>query len=302
MIFIFSLQNHTEFGQRTLHDVIMILIHQLRALGHVAEWSKGHVATSRDAVNVIVEGFLEKSADELAFLRRQGARFLCIATEEPTPAGFNHGIDQQMIDRQAAFPAAAENFAAIWALVPGAAEWYSRYAPACHVELGYAKTLVRRPAMAVDHEFGFYGSLTERRLAILKRLGDRSRRENGVKVLAGFQDQAYRDAEMSRAKVIVQVRAVEAMGLVSSSRCNTAMHLGRPVVAEPHELSHPWDEVIHFSRSTSRFYEDAMAMRRGWQHKHTRQFERFKALFSPERTVGKALVETDLLNRLEKAA
>ena len=299
MIFVFCLKNHNSLGVRSLEDPVMVLIHQLRALGHVAELSKDQVATSRDAINVLVEGFTKETPGQLAFLRKRGARFLCIATEEPTDQGFNHGVTPHMVDRQAAFPEAAKHIEAVWALVPGAEAWYGRYAPACHVELGYAPTLERRFDVLISHEFGFFGSVTERRFDILKRLGAMTKKtHNGVKVLAGFQEQVYRDREMSRAKVIVLLRAVEEMGLVSSSRINTALHIGRPVVAEPHQLSANWQDIIHFSRSLPRFYEDAMAMRRGWEHKHAKQMARFRDLLSPERCVGRALRETDLLARL----
>lgn len=315
--FLFHLGNHSEFGRKTLEDPRDIIAHQLASLGHRIGRSDEHVFASptldgEPAINVLFEGWNDLAAvDDIRAARRSGARFLVIATEEPTDEGFNHGVNPEMIRRQEVFGAVAEHVDAVWCLVPGAARWFSRFASACDVELGYAPSLVRRARVNVDHEFAFFGNPTPRRQRILQRLADKVQKDQVVRlrrppvnaVLVNvFTTQAHRDNAMSRARVIVQLRAVEQMGLVSSSRCNTALHLGRPVVAEPHELDHVWKDIVHFSRTIDGFYRDAIEMRHVWHEAHRMQFKAFQEALSPEQTVGRALRDTGLLVQARRAA
>ncbi len=303
-MWLFTLVNHNEIGQKSLHDVITILVHQLRALGHKAEWNNRYVLTGREHINVMVEGFTPDTIKVVAERHKEGARFIYIATEQPTEKGFNYGPSHEMRERQRLFPEAAQYCEAILCLVPGTAKWYGQFAPAVDIELGYAPGLERRirylgQPLVPDHLFGFYGSLSRRRSQILTRLGRKQiAQAQAVRVISNFAEQTHRDKEMARCRVIVQIRMNEAMGLVSSSRCNTALHLGRPVIAEPHELSHPWDQVVHFSKSLDTFYDDCTSMHFAWQALHKKQMIAFKELFSPEAQMGRALREVGLTQRM----
>ncbi len=113
--------------------------------------------------------------------------------------------------------------------------------------------------------------------------------ERVVRAVGDFNTQEERDREMQQVKVILQLRKYEEMGLVSSSRCCTALCLGRPVVAEPHLLSHPWDEVVSFAKTMDGFYSLALTARAAWRGIHAAQFEKFKAKMSPQACVGDAL-------------
>jgi len=292
MQFLFNLFNHNDLGKRSLEDPMGIIGHQLQALGHKVVFmpKNDQFLCNGAGINVIIEGFTPISAQMINEAYAQGARFICIATEEPTPKGFNHGRDPEMVRRQATFPDAAKCFNGIFYLVPGCGEWYGQFAPAAYVELGYAPTLVR----AFDYteplfDFGFFGSLSTRRLRILKRLARYSGSPKAVRIEATFTSQVERDRIMREAKVLVQIRKHEEMGLVSSSRCNTALCLGRPVIAEPHLLSKPWDEVIKFSESLEAFYQDALLAKAAWRGVHASQFARFKEKFSPQACIGHAL-------------
>lgn len=305
MQFIFWLANHNLIGQRSLEDVIGILGHQLRALGHGAVWNPANdkLLTGDAGINIVVEGFTPGSIHVMDQAHSQGARFLILATEEPTPRGFNHGTQIEMVKRQEMFPEAAKLCEGVLHLVPGEriTQWYGQFAPSAPVELGYASTLVRSGYEDPEYDFGFYGSLSKRRLAILKRLANRVMTQKAVKIVADFATQDDRDREMRRAKVIVQVRKFEAMGLVSSSRCNTALCLGRPVIAEPHELSHPWDEIVRFSKTMDRFYDDALMVRAAWRGIHADQFAKFKEKLSPQVCVGNALEKIGVLTSTRRA-
>ena len=96
---------------------------------------------------------------------------------------------------------------------------------------------------------------------------------------------------MLQSRVIVQIKKDERMELVSSSRLNTALCVGRPVIAEPHELSAPWDGVVKFSKTLDAFYADCFLARTAWRGIHAAQFDKFKVKMSPEICVGRALRE-----------
>lgn len=283
-------------GVRSLEDPMGIIGHQLRALGHKVVWQpKNDIFVAADSgYNIIIEGFTPYSTQVIANAHAQGARFICIATEEPTPKGFNHGRDREMVKRQAEFPNAAKFFDGILYLVPGdhVRDWFSQFAPTAYVELGYAPTLPR-PSDWIEpqFDFGFFGSVSTRRLKILKKLAKAIGSEKAVRVEGTFPSQTERDRIMREARVIVQIRKHEEMGLVSSSRCNTALCLGRPVVAEPHLLSKPWDEIVKFSASLDAFYNDCLMARSMWKGLHASQMAKFRERLTPEFCIGRALRE-----------
>ena len=290
MRFNFSVFNHSEIGRASLQDPIQIIANQLTALGHKAEHSDEIILRGKEGINILIEGFTPYSINFIKEGKTQhDARFIFIATEEPTPKGFNYGADKYMIMRQAIFPEAAKYAEAILALVPNTASWYSKYAPAEQIELGYAPGLVRPQFRQPDADYGFYGSISRRRDKILKRL----QRMGTVKRIslhdANASDQQSRDLAMQGAKVIVQIRILEKMGLVSSSRCATALSLGRPVIAEPHELSRPWDQIIRFSANLDDFYKEVQAYKPFWKALHMQQFERFRDIMTPAACIGNAL-------------
>lgn len=298
--FAFWLKNHNAMGQRSLEDVIGIFGHTIRALGHTAVWDTpgDKWVSGESGINVIVEGFTPTIIAVIAQGHAQGARFLCLATEEPTPKGFNHGRDLEMVRRQEMFPEAMRYFEGILHLVPGQAvtDWYAQFAPTAYVELGYAPSLIRPfDRTEPEYDFGFFGSLSNRRIKILKKLAKRIGTEKAVKVVGDFATQDERDKQMRRARVIVQIRKHEEMGLVSSSRCNTALSIGRPVVGEPHALSKPWDEIVKFSDTLDSFYDTAIMVRSMWRGVHAAQLDALKAKLPPEVCAGEPLRKIGIL-------
>lgn len=293
MNFLFNIWNHDPIGRRTLDDVITIIVHQLRALGHQAAVSNEGFIHGRNGINVIVEGFhlehREETIDKIADAHGKGSQFIIIATEEPVEGkGFNGGVSRGMRGRQKAFPEAAKYADAILALVPGTEAWYGQFAPTAHIELGWARSLERPPNHhLIKTDFGFFGSKTQRRDRIIRRLVMRTR--TTVRVVETLEDQPTRDAAMQEARVLIQIRPHEAASMVSSSRCNTALHLARPVIAEPHRLEAPWNKVIEFSSSPDQFYVDAMRFRSFWQVIWREQMQRFRDVMSPAECLGKPL-------------
>ena len=286
--------NHSQLGAQSLQDPSQIIAGQLTALGHHVDHSDEEFLRGGDGINFLFEGFTPYSTSLLAEAKKQhDCRFVFICTEEPSEepgmVGFNRAADKFMVLRQKIFPEAAKYAEAILALVPNTASWYGQYAPAEQIELGYAPGLVRPQFRQPDADYGFYGSISRRRDKILKRL----QRMGTVKRIslhdANASDQQSRDLAMQGAKVIVQIRILEKMGLVSSSRCATALSLGRPVIAEPHELSQPWDQIIRFSASLDDFYKEVQAYKPFWKALHMQQFERFRDILTPAACIGSAL-------------
>lgn len=308
MKFVFNLFNHNNLGQRSLHDVLGIMAHQLQALGHVVEWDRDnrHLIKASQGYNILVEGFTSGEKGTIPCVAKahaEGARFIFVATEEPTDRGFNHGTQKEMVMRLGTFVEASQYADAILHLVPGerVTQWFSRLKPAAYAELGYAPTLVRSlETKPPEFDFGFFGSLSNRRHSILKNLSRRL--GTNIRVVADFPSQETRDAIMKQVKVILQIRKFDKMGLVSSSRCNTALCVGRPVLAEPHELSEPWNQIIHFSDSLDDFYAKAAFFKAAWRGIHEAQFCRFRDIMTPERCVGKPLRDVGILDGAAKAA
>lgn len=306
MNFVINLSNHSDLGKRSLEDPSTIIAHQLRALGHAVQRIDGK-APMDGGITILFEGWIdERAGDELAALVKRGVRILIIATEEPTDKGFNHGIDKHFVRRQEVFPYVAAHSEAIWCLVPGTAAWYGQFGPpAVDVELGWAPTL-QRSGPVPDHEFCFFGNLTDRRKKLLQRLLKRVSadakhhgnfgRFNGL-IATYFGEGGQRDLIVSRGKVLPLVRAHETMGLVSSSRISTTLHLGRPIIAEPHALNQNWKDIIEFATSGEEFMLRCVEARHMWRVLHAKQMKAFREAMSPEQQVGRALRECGLKDR-----
>ena len=79
----------------------------------------------------------------------------------------------------------------------------------------------------------------------------------------------------------------------------------RPVLAEPHDLSKPWDEIVKFTTESDdkgmpmeSFYNSALFMASTWKNQHTVQMEKFKKALSPEKCVGHALEQLGMTDAL----
>lgn len=288
MLIRFQTFNHSDLGRRSIEDVIDIMGQQLRALGHEVEWRDDFFVTPELGINFVFEDFDKDCVAELKRVHDQGCRFVIVATEEPTDKGFNYGATLQLKLRQDVFPRAAELCEGILHLVPGenVTQWYGQYAPAAQAELGWSPGIMKADANPSPRwDFGFFGGVTNRRMKMIKKLG----RIGGVRLEGLFRSQEERDAAMQDAKVVVQIRGQEYLGLVSSSRCVTALSLGRPVLAEPHKLSKPWDEVVRFTHSVDEFFATATMFRAMWRGIYQDQLAKFKMRLSPEFCVGAPL-------------
>lgn len=317
MHFLFNLRCHSAGGERTLEDVVVNIARQLETLGHTVErCNAGYYATS--AVNVVVEGFMADALpggnpemichylEEIRTARAQGARFVLLATEQPTSRGFNFGVVDDMVTRQAVLERHGRGlFDAIWSLVEGedTLAWYRRLAPATFLPLGFAPQLVNRGLRGIvkDHDFGFYGSAPDggRRLRVLARFNDLG---FSVRIVRGFEDVPTRDREMARCHVLLQIKPNDQSELISSSRIATGLLIGAdsgglPIVAEYHKRAGIYANVIDMVRPGESFIRRAIQVRRTAPIVAARQFTAFQRLLSPEACVGRALRETGMLER-----
>lgn len=317
MFFKFHDWNHCDQGKAIIGDIIHIMGHQLMALGHAVGWPTGgprfeegdnspgrllpgtppEFVRGPGAVNVLIESFADEGCLEIVERAyRDGARFLFVATEKPAEDGFNGGYDPGMCWRQEAFAAAARYADGILHLVRGddVTEWYARHAPSAYAELGYAPSLVYDgPDVEPDYDFGFYGKWTHRRGLILIRLSEHGKVLVEERLIMPRQE---RDAHMRRAKVIVQIRAEDQIEYPSSTRCVTAICMGRPVVAEYHPAPGGWDEVAYMAESGPGFLSAARAIAGGnWRSLHARQLDRLAEKFPPEFCIGRPLRQIGIL-------
>jgi hypothetical protein len=299
MLFNFSTFNHGLQGKIIVEDITVTMGKQLAALGHTAIWTEEpRFIPASEGWNVILESFADDSVivpisiiPTIAEAYANGARFLCVATEEPTEKGFNSGLDPGMIRRQDAFIKAAPYLSAIVHLVPGehVTRWYSQFAPTAYAETGFAPGMIAHDEIEEPgYDFGFYGLMTWRREQIIWTLEAMTKRPV-LQMTRLSTPRPNRDATMQNVKVILQIRANLETQWVSSTRCASALHMGRPVVAEPHENKGPWEGVVPFADTIENFYAKTIATVTDWRAAHTEQMKAFAIKLSPENCIGRPL-------------
>lgn len=283
MKFVFNLFNQSDLGKTSLVDPMNNIAKQLEDCGHVVKWYDDALIAHEDLYMIVFDGFHESQVPLFKDFHERGGKLIIVATEEPTDNGFNHGAIKHMVGRSERFAAIAPYATAIWYLVPGST-WYEQFCPATFLDLGYSPRLIRRWDIPVEFDVGFFGSVTKRRAEMLKKFAAYGLRLHIPK----FGDSEFRDREISRCKVVVQLRSYEQMGLLSSSRCSTALHLGRPVLAEPHGNPGKWPDIIRFEDIDFMAYM-AEQMANNWQEEHANQMAKFMELMPASKVMAKAL-------------
>jgi hypothetical protein len=303
MLFNVSLFNHSRAGQENILDAVFIIVHQLEALGHqvIFEPQKfGEFLGEEQGYNLIIENFCEDwILQTLSEVHIQGGRFIVIAMEEPTEGkGFNNSFREEFILRKKSFCLCKPYIDGILYLTPGeyTHNWYNQYAPAAFAELGYTETLIR-PIYCKEpiYDFGFFGSIFGRRMAILKKLIKRLNNPKTLLAIGSFPSPQERDEEMQKVKVILQIRKRNDIDFVSSCKCNTALCLGRPTISEPVSMDSPWTDIINISKSEDSFLDEAIDLLNNWEFVYEKQFNMFKKNLSPEFCIGAPLKEIGVL-------
>ncbi len=305
MHFLFNRENHRAELRLSFDDLTSTLGAQLELYGHTWEINDRSVALTPDTVNVLFEGFSQEAIDVYGAHVHAGARYICIATEQPTGYGpdglggdFNFGRPDHMKGRQARFVEACRRlrFLAIWALVPGADThaWYKRWCPNVgYLPSGFAPAQLRQARREPEFDFGMYGSIAEggRRWQWLERLHKETGRSVHILGSKGIVPVGERDREMQRCKVLLQIRPNEEAELVSSSRVAASLHAGRCVVAEHHTRHQPYSRVVRFAPAAgfASFKRSCLLALGHWRGEYMVQLSRFQEILGPDRTMLPAL-------------
>lgn len=316
--------------QATLRDNIVQLAHQLHDLGHTVAYDPTDATTGRCALlpppawNIIFEAFDPSAATSLIEGCRRGAQVVLIVTERPTPdAGTWNGV-AKLTDRWAQYERVAPHVAAQWCWAQGSAAVLKRWNPnTIDTDLGYSpsrEAATRKSLLEAGypddfeppHALGFSGGLTRRRADLFRQLKDilghevvtPSRGEPDVRASleADYGDVHRRTALLMQCKVILAPAAADdAPTPFSTARVFTGLHMFRPVVAEPSGPTVYGQAVkMAAARGAESFAEAIARVLADWRGHQARQFQAFKTLLSPEKTLGLAIQQT-LINRRQAA-
>lgn len=293
--FAFNTFNITGLGRLAMQDILSNFGRQMEALGHECFWSDDGFAAGPDTYCVLTEGFFDNHIETMRQAYEQGVKFIIIATEAPGLTGFNAGLTDELVVRQRTFGNAARYAHAIWHTLPDAGPWYSQFKiPTAHLEIGYSPNSVRHPEnpAGLDHDYGFFGSLTERRNKMLHAFARSTVDGHRARVrYVNFDSVQNRDAAMMRCRVVLQIGAHDKMNVLSTSRCATSLHIGRPIIAERHKNPGVWADIVELVH-TDVFILRAAKMHARWEAAHAEQMERFKALLPPEKCIGRTIALT----------
>lgn len=317
--FHFSLFQHSKLGKATLEDVVDTLIWMIVDLGHTVSRFDGvdkGFLVGDNCYNIVFESFGEQSGPSTARQIDAGAKVICIVTENPTRNTWNNIKTGFYAERWGHFKRLAPRFHALWCLVPGAADKL-RYMNrnGVDIELGYSaireKKFLDIPAVQAFnnsgtkplYDFGFFGGLTERRRRTFDRM-----REQGCNIhmlskgitaeflkdfdaalMADYVDPAKRNGAMLNCKVILHPAAHHKWGIVSNSRCVTALHLGKPVVCEP-TMPSIWQKIVAFSSGFDQpFIDLCKDVLNRWEQEREEQLARFRELLPSCVAIGHAM-------------
>ncbi len=282
--------NHTEVGRDTLIDIRNCLAGMLIDLGHGVTKSSDQLVT-RPSINVLFEGFGRKSSALLAAISKQDFDFLIVCTEAFGKKAMNDSAHRAMRMRQRWLPEVAKIAKACWCLAPGMAEQLKQYCEnSFDVELGWSQTQesVLLKDEAPKHPFVFYGGLNERRASLVNAFEGQG---HHVALGEDYGPILLRNDLVRQSKVVLGLKPTNSWKLFSSSRAQTALHLGRPVIFEDVDDSahrSPWRDIVVVSESEC-FGTVAVEMMKNWQDCAAEQMEKFREILPPQRSIGPAL-------------
>lgn len=238
---------------------------------------------------MLFECFDTQAIGNLQVARDCGARFVIIGTEVPGKTAFNEGYRSDMEARQQIFPHAACLAEALWVLAPDPLGWYATLGvPTAKIELGYSRALVEESAVQPTYDFCFYGIMTDYRHRVLKRFEAAGL---NVVVTPHHATPVVRNAVIQSARAVLEIGSYENSRLISSSRCATSLHAGRPVFCEPRDASvdGPWRGIVTVATSDAEMFAEARSLVSDWQGCYSRQMVKFSGLLDAERCLGTAL-------------
>lgn len=283
--------------------------------------------------NIFVECFNRELAHSAVEASKR-FNIILICTERPSPGGWNAaGQDPDIARRWAWYKHVAPHIKGQWCFVPGASAVLKRWnANSVDLDLGWSRIRESRVDEVLatipdyddpPHAFGFYGGLTDDRRDLFEgfaKLGTPVlTRSTGRTTAPGkidkedalkndYGDLKERNYLAAKCKVILHPSAFrfdpktdtgKQWGIFSTSRGITALDLRRPLVAEPTRPT-IWQDIVEFSPrpGLQSFHETAMKVLADWKGHRDRQRTRFRELLSPELTLGRAVQETIINQRM----
>lgn len=292
MHFHFSRFNHCDIGRSTLEDMGEVLAGMLIDLGHTVSLYDAEFETA-PSINVIFEAFGRAHVRRLKRARREGCRFIVVATERWGDKALNDLITSaEMCTRRRWLPAALKQAAAVWCLVPGTAAHLQEFCQAVDVELGYSAALAARvkalPAVEPEAMFCFYGGITQRRAHVINHF-----RRGGLNVIVPPEEYgplSDRNDVLARSMVSLGLKASHSWAIVSSSRIIAALYRGRPVLMEQVREygASPWSRIVPFV-PTHDLPPAGLRMAARWREAWAEQVAAFREVLPPERCLGPAL-------------
>lgn len=249
----FSICSGNHGNSTSITDTVTWLQRSLQACGHRADINSG---IEPAAVNILLEHFVdEKPLRDLLDGRRNGARYVLIATEPIVDGVFNGGIENRHWHygntdywklRFDAFKVAARMAEEIWVLAESMLPAYSdlfprmpvRFLPHGHVD--DLATVRQRPESERDIDFYFSGSITEHRRQILSQLA----RRHVVVVNDQNTPEYLRQDHLARAKVCLSLRLSPRNRIPSVSRMHFHLQNRSFLLHETYELPSLLDAFV----------------------------------------------------------
>lgn len=272
MKFHFSMINHNLIGQKTLYDMYYWISSGLRSLGHEISFNPNRL--ENNAINILWENF---TPDMASAIEKSDLRFGLIATEIPTPLGFNNRVEQDWQLRWKGFHRIAHKAEFIWTTVPQAVQFYKRFAPTSFIEFGWDQHLVpdwiNNNCEKYEFDFCFMGILNDFRKSILSNL------EKHAKVFYSEEllDWDQMGEVIQRSKIGLGLKQNETWAIPSPTR------IGRFLMAK-RGLAHDWTPIrtaqsrfVQFNEDKKDFCDFALEMlERDWKTKSEVAFNRYR--------------------------
>jgi hypothetical protein len=238
MHFHFQLANQYFGGLYLIEDLVTPIVWGLRAAGHRVTMNFLPDLPPRPSIILVFEFFERDDHTDsfLAWKREVGPRAVVglICPED---------LDDKLVMERPDYPNRRRNLLRVlpqvdfvWPVVPSSYDAHVAPERLSFLDYGYVEALRRDglPAAGRDVDVLLYGSLNDRRRAVLDELGRR-----GLKVAAtrGLLPDYIRDSLIGRAKVVLDLKRADDVTYTSPSRICTALQMGATLVSEKFDTS-----------------------------------------------------------------
>lgn len=288
MWFHFCFANHLPLGRLTLSDMFDWLNAGLKELGHEVTFHEYKLAPS--AINILWEYSFPGLSDALY---KSGCVYGLIGTEIPDGAGFNQRREPEWQIRWGSFQEVGANAAFIWSMVEDVLPFYSAFAPASFVELGFSKYLIPwRPIKRPRYDFVFFGLKTPYRIEIISKL------EKYARII--WPERLVLPNEINHlifsAKIGLLLKQSEEWAIPSPTRLARFIMARRGIAAERTNVITRQSEFIPIQPKGESFVEYALGqLHAPWKKQANESFKRFRDEM-PMRVIMERLLDQTVYN------